>query len=384
MAKVDAKARLIWAPNAIRHCEPQNPNVVIHWRNAWRLTPECALRQAAGASLRAYMVDRDAERVKGASARREQVNPTAFADAFDAATGGAFAVRTAEPPPESFGVPTWAHTPNKDQEQDQEQDSKIPPVAPPVRQPAAPPAPEHTQGGEEEHEDALGRALLAAIRSHAVLAPVATRAVVDALLGQLLNKPRPQATVEQAIADVARDAAMADATGSPWGPEHTGKMLGVYVDRARLHGAARAPADAAKAFLGRWCASYRQAVGQPYVRSDEDLDTAARIVAAADAAAQDTGGAHTRDAFLAHWVHRYLADEGEAGYVAKSNWPLRHLPRRVSGYGVPRPPKAAAASTAAGAPPEPAPPVDLAAQKASAEAVAAVLRGGRSIPMGRA
>ena len=44
LAEFDAKSRLCFIPNAIRHNAPQNPNVVKSWRAHWLLLPECPMR----------------------------------------------------------------------------------------------------------------------------------------------------------------------------------------------------------------------------------------------------------------------------------------------------------------------------------------------------
>jgi hypothetical protein len=51
MAKADWDARLVWLPNAIRHHRPDNPNIVVGWRDYWDHAPECDLKAEA---YRAY------------------------------------------------------------------------------------------------------------------------------------------------------------------------------------------------------------------------------------------------------------------------------------------------------------------------------------------
>lgn len=55
MARVDPATRLVWLPNALRHNRPESPNVVVGWRGAWGVLPECALRTRAEASLAAQL-----------------------------------------------------------------------------------------------------------------------------------------------------------------------------------------------------------------------------------------------------------------------------------------------------------------------------------------
>lgn len=45
LVEFDEKSRMWFVPNAIRHNQPPNPNVVKSWRGAWLLLPECPLRE---------------------------------------------------------------------------------------------------------------------------------------------------------------------------------------------------------------------------------------------------------------------------------------------------------------------------------------------------
>lgn len=69
----DAKTRLWFIPNAIRHNAPANPNVVLSWRGPWALLPECPMR------------DRIAERLLTSLSG---ISP-AFGKAFEEASGKA-------------------------------------------------------------------------------------------------------------------------------------------------------------------------------------------------------------------------------------------------------------------------------------------------------
>lgn len=55
LVKADWKARLVWVPNAIRHNIPASPNVVIGWRDAWDLLPECELKNEAHEYISAFL-----------------------------------------------------------------------------------------------------------------------------------------------------------------------------------------------------------------------------------------------------------------------------------------------------------------------------------------
>ena len=51
LAEFDAKTRICFVPNAIRHNVPPNPNVVKSWRAHWLLLPECDMRDRIYAHL---------------------------------------------------------------------------------------------------------------------------------------------------------------------------------------------------------------------------------------------------------------------------------------------------------------------------------------------
>ncbi len=98
--KADWKARLVYVPGGIKHDPPQSINVVKRWAKAWRLLPECDLKDEAEREIRAYLDGMG----------------KAFADAFEEATrkasaiqdsglrkqeagGGKRAARATDPPP---------------------------------------------------------------------------------------------------------------------------------------------------------------------------------------------------------------------------------------------------------------------------------------------
>lgn len=55
MVRADWKAGLVWLPKAIRHNEPQSPNVAVGWRKEWPELPECILKSEAEAFIQAYL-----------------------------------------------------------------------------------------------------------------------------------------------------------------------------------------------------------------------------------------------------------------------------------------------------------------------------------------
>jgi hypothetical protein len=52
--QADCEAGLFWLPNGGRYNKPQNPNVVIGWRETWALIPECNLKHVAAIALLKY------------------------------------------------------------------------------------------------------------------------------------------------------------------------------------------------------------------------------------------------------------------------------------------------------------------------------------------
>ena len=88
MCEADWKARLVWVQNAIKHNEPESPNVVRGWRRTWPLVPECSLKWKAYRGLRSYC---------------ERMGPT-FLEGFL----------------EGFGEGLGEPSPNQEQEQEQE------------------------------------------------------------------------------------------------------------------------------------------------------------------------------------------------------------------------------------------------------------------------
>lgn len=54
LAKADWKAGLVWVPNAIRHNEPESPNVVRSWRRTWEELPESPVKDEAFHVLKAF------------------------------------------------------------------------------------------------------------------------------------------------------------------------------------------------------------------------------------------------------------------------------------------------------------------------------------------
>lgn len=110
MVKADWAARVVYIPNAIRYNEPESPNVVRAWRNAWDEIPECHLKEQARASYRAYIT------TKG----------KAFQEAFQEAFGEGL-------PEGSKGDKVGRETSsfgNQEQEQEQEQEEEDPPNPP--------------------------------------------------------------------------------------------------------------------------------------------------------------------------------------------------------------------------------------------------------------
>lgn len=108
LVRADWKVGLIWLPKAVRHNEPESPNVVASWKTAWEELPDCELRHEAWLSLKSWCES------KG----------EAWAKAFSKATGN--------PLPKDMAVGAAAPSVNQEQEQkqDQEQEQKQDPPNP--------------------------------------------------------------------------------------------------------------------------------------------------------------------------------------------------------------------------------------------------------------
>jgi len=76
-------------------------------------------------------------------------------------------------------------------------------------------------------------AILAALRSHAILAPVATAILAGQIEGRRMGKGSLVAWVVTAIDDAARDAGAESASGSPLSASALAKLVVRYCDRAR-------------------------------------------------------------------------------------------------------------------------------------------------------
>jgi hypothetical protein len=170
MARIDRRAGLIWLPNALKHNQPKNPNVVVGWRDTWALLPECPLLEEARESLRAQLADRDAERAKADTPPAQS-----FVEAFDISLGRlppkastnpsgkakgkpkAPPVATSDdgandPPNDSVngsvdpsvnrsGSGSANRSPNQDQDQEQDQEEEDPRAGAPAHEAKPPPPP---------------------------------------------------------------------------------------------------------------------------------------------------------------------------------------------------------------------------------------------------
>lgn len=54
LAEADWSARLVWVPKAPVHNQPQSPNVIKAWGEAWDLVPECALKSRVLEALEGF------------------------------------------------------------------------------------------------------------------------------------------------------------------------------------------------------------------------------------------------------------------------------------------------------------------------------------------
>src|ERR1019366_5156709 len=98
MAKADWGNRVVWVPNAIKHNQPANPNVVKSWATELDLIPECELK---------------VEGVAGIAAGLAAMNP-AFSEAF----------ALLKQPSKAYGKPSAKPSPKTMANQEQEQEGQ--------------------------------------------------------------------------------------------------------------------------------------------------------------------------------------------------------------------------------------------------------------------
>jgi hypothetical protein len=117
LALWDPDSLLCWLPNAVKHNEPANPNVVLGWAEEWRGLPECRLLDKARSGIRRTL---------------EAISP-AFAAAFDKVAGKASRRASRKATGKTFPKgpvkPSGKGSGNQEQDPDpdQEQEQKIPP-----------------------------------------------------------------------------------------------------------------------------------------------------------------------------------------------------------------------------------------------------------------
>lgn len=116
LAVFDAKTRLWWVRQALKHNLPASPNVVRSWRQQWLMLPECDLLNRIAGGLRDVLV--------GMSSPG---SPTPFGEAFDEVTGKG----SPKPSPKALSNPSSepSDKPSPNQEQEQKQEQKEKPVS---------------------------------------------------------------------------------------------------------------------------------------------------------------------------------------------------------------------------------------------------------------
>lgn len=110
MAVFDRAACLMWVPKAIQHNPPDNPNVVLGWRAAWRELPECDVKGTAQVGIALWCAQRGAQWVKEWENVKGDVGGNPF--------------------PSQPSNPTERVEGNKEQEQEQEQEKEDLPLPP--------------------------------------------------------------------------------------------------------------------------------------------------------------------------------------------------------------------------------------------------------------
>lgn len=106
MVKADWEARVVWIPKAITCNRPDNPNVVLSWRTEWELIPECALKDEAFETLRAFICG---------------LSPN-FADAFKKGIGNGYTNSSANR--SGNGTANGSRNSKQQQQQEQEQEQQ--------------------------------------------------------------------------------------------------------------------------------------------------------------------------------------------------------------------------------------------------------------------
>lgn len=81
--------------------------------------------------------------------------------------------------------------------------------------------------------DPVAGRILADLRLHPSLEPVATPRLAESLAGRVMGKGSKPEWISAAIADLARDAQAASDVHRDWSPEHLAKMAAKYVDNAK-------------------------------------------------------------------------------------------------------------------------------------------------------
>jgi hypothetical protein len=114
LAQWDPVTLLCWLPNAVRHNEPANPNVLLGRADEWRGMPECRLLGKVRRGMRRQL---------------EDISP-AFAAAFDKMAGKPSRKPCRKPLGKGSGklLAKGSGKQDPDHDRDQEQEQKIPPL----------------------------------------------------------------------------------------------------------------------------------------------------------------------------------------------------------------------------------------------------------------
>jgi hypothetical protein len=75
MVKVDWEVGFIFIPNAIRHNQPESPNVIKGWKKHWLELPECPLKAEAYQHLKGFLIAFKKDNKKGFLEAFEEVIP---------------------------------------------------------------------------------------------------------------------------------------------------------------------------------------------------------------------------------------------------------------------------------------------------------------------
>lgn len=120
MAKVDERVGLFFLPNAIKHNEPESPNVVRGWKRHWAELPDSQLKDEAARVLREHMRARGESWERAFSEAIGELPPSPSSN--PSGRGKPKAKGRPKPSPKASVGSSPAPSPNQEPEQEQDHD----------------------------------------------------------------------------------------------------------------------------------------------------------------------------------------------------------------------------------------------------------------------